>query len=65
MDEISLDELIGNLQTYELKKNSQMKEKTKKDRGLTLKAMFKKLFKKAGKSIENGNNSKAQNNDQD
>jgi len=29
MDEISLDELIGNLQTYELRKNSQMKEETK------------------------------------
>ena len=39
MDETSLDELIGNLQTYELRKNSQMKEKIKKDRGLTLKAM--------------------------
>ena len=34
MDEISLDELIGNLQTYELRKNSQMKEEIKKDRGL-------------------------------
>ena len=39
MDKISLDELIGNLQTYELRKNSQMKEEIKKDRGLGLKAM--------------------------
>ena len=39
MDEISLDELIGNLQIYELRKNSQMEEEIKKDRGLTLKAM--------------------------
>ena len=31
MDEISLDELIGNLQTYKLRKNSQMKEEIKKD----------------------------------
>jgi len=31
MDEISLDELIGNLQTYELRKNSQMREEIKKD----------------------------------
>ena len=39
MDEISLDELIGNLQTYELRKNSQIKEETNKDRSLALKAM--------------------------
>jgi len=38
MNEISLDELIGNLQTYELRRNSQMKEEGKKDRGLALKA---------------------------
>lgn len=38
MNEISLDELIGNLQTYELRRNSQMKEEVKKDRGLALKA---------------------------
>ena len=31
MDEISLDELIGNLQTYELRKNSQVKEETRKN----------------------------------
>ena len=77
MDEIPLDELIGNLQTYELRKNSQMKEETKKDRSLALKAIgsddldineedvafvtrkFNKLFKKVGKSIKKGNNSKA------
>ena len=38
MNEISLDELIGNLQTYELRRNSQMKEEVMKDRGLALKA---------------------------
>jgi len=32
-----LDELIGNLQTYELRRNSQQKEETKKDRGIALK----------------------------
>jgi len=34
-----LDELIGNLQTYELRRNSQQQEETKKDRGLALKIM--------------------------
>jgi len=34
-----LDELIGNLQTYELRRNSQQKEKIKKDRGIALKVM--------------------------
>ena len=38
MNKITLDELIGNLQTYELRKNSQQKEEQKKDRGLALKA---------------------------
>jgi len=38
MNEISLDELIGNLQTYELRRNSQIKEQMKKDRGQALKA---------------------------
>ena len=33
---LSIDELIGNLQTYELRRNSQQQEKTKKDRGLAL-----------------------------
>jgi len=36
---ISLDELIGNLQTYELRRNSQQQEQTKKDRGIALKVM--------------------------
>ena len=31
MDEISLDELIGSLHTCELRKNSQVKEETRKD----------------------------------
>jgi len=34
---ISLDELISNLQTYELRRNSQQQEETKKDRGIALK----------------------------
>jgi len=34
-----LDELIGNVQTYELKRNSQHQEETKKDRGIALKVM--------------------------
>jgi len=38
MNEISLDELIGNLQTYELRRNSQIKEEVKKNWGLALKA---------------------------
>ena len=36
---LSLDELIGNLQTYELKRNSQQQEDTKKDCGIALKIM--------------------------
>ena len=39
MKTLSLDELIGNLQTYELRKNSQQQEEIKKDRGLALKIM--------------------------
>ena len=38
MNKITLLEVIGNLQTYELTKSSQQKEETKKDRGLALKA---------------------------
>ena len=34
-----LDELIGNLQTYELRRNFQQKEEIKKDRGIALKVM--------------------------
>ena len=36
---LSLDELIGNLQTYELRRTSQQHEETKKDRGLALKSI--------------------------
>ena len=36
---LSLDELIGNLQTYELRRNSQQQEETKKDRGIAPKIM--------------------------
>ena len=39
MKKISLDELIGNLQTYELRRNSQQKEEIKKDRGIALKVL--------------------------
>jgi len=39
MKKITLDELIGNLQTYELRRNSQQKEEIKKDRGIALKVM--------------------------
>jgi len=39
MKKITLDELIGNLQTYVLRRNSQQKEEIKKDRGIALKVM--------------------------
>jgi len=39
MTEISLDELIRNLQTYELRRSSQLNEETKRDRGLALMAL--------------------------
>jgi len=38
MKKITLDELIGNLQTYELRRNSQQKEEIKKDRGIALRS---------------------------
>jgi len=39
MNEISLDEFIGNLQMYELRRSSQVKEKIKRDQGFALKAL--------------------------
>jgi len=65
---LSLDELIGNLQTYELRRTSQQQEDTKKDRGLALKtveeassdsddedlAMFTRKFKKFFKKTKAG-----------
>ena len=39
LKKLSLYELIGNLQTYQLRRNSQQQEETKKDRGLALKIM--------------------------
>jgi len=39
LKKLSLDELIGNLQTYEFRRNSQQQEETEKDRGLALKIM--------------------------
>jgi len=34
-----IDELISNIQTYELRRSSQQKEETKRGRGLALKAL--------------------------
>jgi len=73
MNKISLDELIGNLQTFEFRRNSQLKEETKRDRGPTLKvleeddsdldeevmAMFSRKFKKFFKKAKE--NSKGKN----
>jgi len=39
MKKIILDDFIGNLQTYELRRNSQQKEEIKKDRVIALKVM--------------------------
>jgi len=39
MNEISLEELIGNFHTYELRRSSQVKEATREGRGLALKAL--------------------------
>ena len=39
MNEITLDELIGNLHTCELRRSAQVKEEAKRDRGLALKAL--------------------------
>jgi len=39
MNEISLEELIGNLQTYELRRSSEVKEEIKRVQGLALKAL--------------------------
>ena len=39
MKKMTLDELIGNLQTCELRRNSEQKEKIEKDRGISLKVM--------------------------
>ena len=68
MKTLSLDELIGNLQTYELRWNSTQQEDTKKDRGLALKikeedsseldeedmAMLARKFKKFFKKTKAG-----------
>jgi len=39
MNKISLDELIGNLQTYEIRRSAQVKEEAKGVRGFALKAL--------------------------
>jgi len=76
-NKISLDELIGNLQTYDHRRSSQLKEETKRVRGLALKAlekddsnldeeemaMFTWKFKKAKKNSKKKNFSKAKNSD--
>jgi len=41
MKAITLDELIGNPQTYELRRSSQQQEETKTDLGIALKVMKK------------------------
>ena len=79
MDEISLDELIGNLQTYELRRSSQVK----KDHDLAPKALesdgsnlddeemaivdrkVKKLLKKAGWNFKKRSTSKSRSSDRD
>ena len=69
---LSLDELIGNLQTYEFRRNSQQQEESKKDRGLALKiteedssemdeedmAMLTRKFKKFFKKTKAGTRQK-------
>jgi len=79
MNKISLDELIGNLQTYELRRNSQLKQETKRDRGLALKAleeddsdldeevmaMFTRKFKKVKENSKRKNLNKARNSDRE
>ena len=69
---LSLDELIGNLQTYELRRNSQQQEETKKDRGIAFKitkedsseldeenmAMITRKFKKFFKNTKEGTRKK-------
>jgi len=44
LKKLSLDELIGNLQTYELRRKLQQQEETKKDRGLALKIVEEDSF---------------------
>jgi len=65
---LSLDELIGNLQTYELRRNSQQQEETKKECGIALQiieedsseldeedmAMITRKFKKFFKKTKEG-----------
>ena len=67
-----MDELIGNLQTYELRRNSQQQEETKKDHGIALKiieedsleldeedmAMITRKFKKFFKKTKEGTRKK-------
>jgi len=72
MNKISWDELIGNLQTYELRNSSQLKEENNRDRGLALKvledddsdfdeeemAMITQRFKKFFKKTKENTNQK-------
>ena len=54
MKAITLDELIGNLQTYELRRNSQQQEETLMMK-TWLTRKFKKFFKKAKESTRKKN----------
>jgi len=69
MKKITLDELIGNLQTYELRKNSQQKEEIKKvmeddssnldvEKMAMITRKFKKFFKKAKENSKTSTNSR-------
>ena len=74
-----MDELVGNLQTYELRRNSQQKEETKKDQGIALKvieedysdldeeemAVITRKFKKAKELSKKKNFSEARNSDRE
>ena len=79
MKKITLDELVGNLLTYELRRNSQQKEEIRKDRGIALKvmeedssdldvdemAMITRRFKKANENSKKKNFSKFKNSDRE
>ncbi|MCD7457642.1 hypothetical protein HAX54_035646 [Datura stramonium] len=51
MSTMQMDELIGNLQTYELKKIDKVAEESKKERNISLEQLASKAFKKAMKSL--------------
>ena len=73
MNKITLDELIGNLQTYELMRSAQVKEEALEsdDSNLDFEKIamvtqkFKKFFKKAEGNIKKGSIRKPRNSDHD